>query len=73
MHMVQCKPCTTIQGKPIQMAPKWDTISKHGSREIHKKCMLLYIARCPTTVIEQIQGCTIVESHRKRVQFATLF
>jgi hypothetical protein len=37
------------------MAPKWDTLSKHGVRECHKKNALLYASRQPTTVLEQIQ------------------
>ena len=74
MHLVRCKPCSIVRGKPIQMAPKWDTISKHGQQEIHKKCMLLYAARRPVSVAEQIQGCSTAESRRNvRVQFATLF
>lgn len=73
LHLVRCRPCSLVRGKPIQMAPKWDTISKHGQREIHKKCMLLYAARGPMTVAEQIQGCSTAESRKKRVQFATLF
>ena len=73
LHMVRCKPCTTVRGKQVQMAPKWDTISKHGQREIHKKCMLLYAARAPASVAEQIQGCSTLKSRKKRVQFATLF
>ena len=73
LHMVRCKPCTTVRGKQVQMASKWDTISKHGQREIHKKCMLLYAAHAPASVVEQIQGCSTLESRKKRVQFATLF
>jgi len=61
MHMVQYTPCTTMQGKAIRMAPKWDTISKHNTQNIHKKCMLLYAPHRPT-VIEQIQGCNSIES-----------
>ena len=56
MHLVCCRPCFVIRGKPIHMAPKWDTISKHGQREIHKKCMALFAARGPQSVGELIQG-----------------
>ena len=73
MHLVHCRPCSLIRGKPIHMAPKWDTISKHGQREIHKKCMALFAARGPQSVGELIQGCSTAESKRKRVQFATMF
>ena len=73
MHLVRCRPCSVVQGKPIHMAPKWDTLSKHGEREIHRKCMLLYAARGPVSIAELIQGCSTMESRRKRVQFATLF
>jgi hypothetical protein len=55
------------------MAPKWDTLSKHGIHDYHKKNELLYAARQPISVLEQIQGCTTMESHKKRVQFSTLF
>lgn len=55
------------------MAPKWDTISKHGQREIHKKCMTLFAARSPSSVADQIQGCNTLESRKKRVQLAMLF
>ena len=73
MHLVRCCPCSVVQGKPVEMAPKWDTISKHAQREIHKKCMLLYAAQGPMTVAKQIQGCSTTELRKKRVQFATLF
>ena len=73
MHLVRCRPCSVVRGKPVEMAPKWDTISKHAQREIHKKCMLLYAARGPMTVAEQIQGYSTAKLRKKRVQFATLF
>ena len=73
MHLVCCRPCYLIHGKSIHMAPKWDTISKHSQREIHKKCMALFAARGPQSVGELIQGCSTAKSKRKGVQFATLF
>jgi hypothetical protein len=73
IHQVHCKTCSAVGKKDVVMAPKWDTIFKHGQRDCHKKKTLLYATRRPTTVLEQIQGCNTVESGRKRVQFATLF
>lgn len=39
----------------------------------HRKNLRLYAARTPSSVLEQVNSCTTVESRRKRVQFATLF
>jgi hypothetical protein len=72
LHMVRCIICSHGRKECI-MAPKWDTLSKHGMRESHKKNALLYASRQPTTILEQIQGCNTVESSKKRVQLATLF
>lgn len=73
LHAVKCTICTAVGRKPCLMGPKWDTIQRHGKRKCHEKNALLYAARRPTSVLEQIQGCTSAESRRKRVQFATMF
>jgi hypothetical protein len=67
IHQVRCKTCSAVGKKDVVMVPEWDTIFKHGQRDCHKKKTLLYVAWQPTTVLEQIQGCNIVESRRKRV------
>jgi hypothetical protein len=72
LHMVRCK-IYSHGRKECVMAPKWDTLNKHGQRECHRRNALLYAARQPTTVLEQIQGCSTMESRRKRVQLSTLF
>jgi hypothetical protein len=73
IHQVHCKTCSAMGKKDVVVAPKWDTIFKHGLCDCHKKRTMLYAARQPTSVLEQIQGCNTVESRWKRVQFATLF
>jgi hypothetical protein len=72
LHMVRCKTCSNGK-KECVMGLKWDTLSKLGIRDCHKKNELLYAARQPLSFLEQIQGCTTIESHIKRVQFSTLF
>jgi hypothetical protein len=54
IHLVQCKICSTIGKKDCVMHPKWDTLSKHGQRECHKRKAFLYAARQPSNVYEQI-------------------
>ena len=73
LHVIKCTICSAVGLKPCVMAPKWDTISCHTNRKCHQKNSLLYVARHPTSVLDQIQGCTSAESWRKRVQFVTLF
>jgi hypothetical protein len=73
IHQVRCRPCSTVGRKEVVMAPKWDTIQKHGVRDSHKQKMILYASRQPNSVLEQMQGCNRVESKKKRIQFATLF
>lgn len=48
-------------------------MGKHGQRECHKKKALLYVARKPISIFDQVQGCSTVESRKKRIQFASLF
>jgi hypothetical protein len=53
LHMVRCKICSN-EKKECVMAPKWDTLSKHGIRDCHKKNELFYAARQPPSVLDQI-------------------
>jgi hypothetical protein len=53
LHMVRCKICSNGR-KECVMAPKWDTLSKHGIRDCHKKNELFYAARQPPSVLDQI-------------------
>jgi hypothetical protein len=52
IHHVQCKTCSAMGKKDIVMAPKWDTIFKHGLHDCYKKKMLLYAVRRPSNVLE---------------------
>ncbi len=37
LHNVRCKVCSTIDGKPCLLAPKWDTLMKHeGKKKVEK-------------------------------------
>jgi len=54
LHLVCYKPCMVVRRKLITMALKWDTISKYGSHELHKKCLDLYATRGFATVAKQI-------------------
>jgi hypothetical protein len=47
------------------MGPKFDTIKRHGKRICHIKNTELYTARRPTIVLQQIQGCSTLESRKK--------
>lgn len=73
LHMVKCRVCSDVGKKPRLMALKWDTISKHAHRKVHKANLLLYAAKRPSSVLQQINNCTSIEARRKQVQFATLF
>jgi hypothetical protein len=52
IHQVRCKICSCIKKKEFVMAPKWDTIWKHGQRECHKTKALLYAARKPISILD---------------------
>jgi hypothetical protein len=65
LHMVKCTICSTVRGKPVIMGPKWDTINRHSRRICHVKNTELYATRRPSTVLQQIQGCTTLESRKK--------
>jgi hypothetical protein len=51
LHMVKCIICSTVKGRPMIMAPKWDTIRRHSKRICHLKNTKLYATRRPTTVL----------------------
>jgi hypothetical protein len=73
LHMVRCRVCTDMGKKPHVMGPKWHTLLSHDGRTKHKKNMLLYASRRPTSVLEQVNQNNSIEARRKRVQLATLF
>jgi hypothetical protein len=72
LHIVKCSICSAVRGRPIIMGPKFDTVKRHGKRVCHLKNVELYAARRPTTVLQQIQGCTTTES-RKKVSYFYFF
>ena len=73
LHLVKCTICSTIGRKICVMAPKWDTLKRHGLRKCHVKNSMLFAARRPTSIMDQIQGCTSAEARKKWVQFTTVF
>ena len=73
LHVVKCIICTGIGRKPSMMALNWDTMNHHNNHKCHKKNQLLYASQRPTSMLDQIQGCTFVESRCKRIQFASVF
>ena len=73
LHLVKCTICSTVGCKMSVMAPKWNTLNCHCLRKCHVKNSLLFATRRPTSIMDQIQGCASVETHKKWVQFATVF
>ena len=73
LHLVKCTICSVVGRKTCVMAPKWDTLKRHGLRKCHVKNSVLFATRRPTSVMDQIQGCTSAEVRKKWVQFATVF
>jgi hypothetical protein len=73
LHMVRCRVCTDMGKKPHVMGPKWHTLLSHDRRTKHKKKMLLYASRRPTSVLEHVNQNNSIEAKRKHVQLATLF
>ena len=73
LHLVKCMICSTVGRKICVMAPKWDTLKRHGLRKCHVKNFVLFATRQPTSVMDQIQGCTSMEIRKKWVQFAIVF
>jgi hypothetical protein len=65
LHMVKCSICSTVRGRAVIMGPKWDTVRRHGKRVCHLKNTEIYASRRPTTVLQQMQGCNILESRKK--------
>jgi hypothetical protein len=43
-----------MERKDVVMAPKWDTIQKHGVWDSHKQKMILYASQHPNLVLEQM-------------------
>ena len=73
LHMVRCRVYTDMGKKPHVMGPKWHMLLSHDGRIKHKKNMLLYASKRPTSVLEQVNQNNSIEARRKRVQLATLF
>lgn len=70
---VKCITYSDVSRNAFIMAPKHQTLMKHNVALKYKKSHLLYVAKQPTTVLQQMNRCTTVESKKKHVQFATLF
>ena len=73
LHHVKCVSCSDVERHPLLMQPRWHTLEKHNQCKKHKKDLLLYAAKRPTSVLEQVNKCNSVEACRERVEFATLF
>lgn len=73
LHVVCCRTCTNVGKKEVVMGPRLNTLKRHAKRKSHKANMLLFAAKHPTIVLQQINHCNSIESKGKRVQFATLF
>ena len=65
--------CSGMNKKDCVMMPKRSTLEKHDVSMRHKQNMGLIVAKRPTSILEQINNCSTVESKQKRVQLATLF
>jgi hypothetical protein len=65
LHMVKCSICSAVKGRAVIMGPKFDIVKRHAKRVGHLKNTELYASRRPTTVLQQIQGCTTLESRKK--------
>jgi hypothetical protein len=65
LHMVKCSVCTSVKGHLVIMHPKWDTVRRHALRICHVKNDELYAQRHPTSVLDQIRGCSTLESKKK--------
>lgn len=73
LHMVRCRVCTEMGKKPYVMGPKLYTLQTHEKRAKHKRNMVLFAGKRPTTVLQQMNSNNNIESKKKRVQLATLF
>ena len=73
LHLVKCTIYSIVGHKIYVMAMKWDTLKRHGLRKCHVKNSVLFVVQQPTSVMDQIQGCTSVEARKKQVQFAIVF
>jgi hypothetical protein len=65
LHMVKCSICSAVRGRALIIGPKFDTVNRHTKRIGHLKNTELYAVRRPTTVLQQIQGCSSLESRKK--------
>jgi hypothetical protein len=65
LHMVKCSVCSSVRGRAMIMGPKFDTVKRHGKQICLIKNTELYAARRPITMLQQIQGCSTLESRKK--------
>jgi hypothetical protein len=54
-----------VRGRAVIMNPKFGAVKRHAKRICHVKNTELYAARRPTTVLQQIQGYSTLESQKK--------
>jgi len=65
LYMVHCRVCNEMGKKPYVMGPKLFTLQIHEKRKRHKKNILLYTAKRPTIVLEQLNSNNIFEPKEK--------
>ena len=73
LHQVRCLVCSGVGKKDFLMMPKRSTLEKHDQSSKHKHNLASFAAKRPTSVLQQMAGCTTLEAKRKWVQLATLF
>ena len=64
--------CSGVGKKDFLMMPKRSTLEKHDQSSRHKHNLATFATKRPTSVLQQMAGCTTLEAKRKRVQLATL-
>jgi hypothetical protein len=67
LHMVKCSICSVVRGRVVIIGPKFDTIKRHAKCIGHLKNIELYAARRPTSILQQIQDCSSLESRKRYV------
>ena len=73
LHQVRCLVCSGIGKKDFLMMPKRSTLEKHDQSSMHKQNLSIFAAKRPTSVLQQMASCTILEAKQNQVQLATLF
>ena len=54
LHLAKCTIYSIVGRKMFVMAPKWNILNFHGLRKCHVKNYVLFAARRPTSVMDQI-------------------